>query len=69
MVASASESQRESQEREAKAKAVAEVQKVVGPLAGDLANLRICDQKTVTIGQESGKLPERTSSCGWKPLD
>jgi chromosome segregation ATPase len=35
---SASDSQRESQEREAKA--VADVQKVVGQLAGDLANLR-----------------------------
>jgi chromosome segregation ATPase len=33
------------------------------------ASLRPCDRKTVMIGQESGKLPERTSSCGPRPLD
>jgi chromosome segregation ATPase len=60
----ASDGQRESQERETQA--VAEVRKVVGQLA---ASPRPCDRKTVTIGQESGKLPKRTSSCGRRPLN
>jgi chromosome segregation ATPase len=60
----ASDSQRESREREAKA--VVECERSLGSWR---ATLRICDQKTVTIGQESGKLPERTSSRGWRPVD
>jgi hypothetical protein len=63
----ASDSQRGSQERQTEA--VADVRKVVGQLAGDLANLRICHQKKVAVGQESGKLLERTSSFGWRSLD
>jgi chromosome segregation ATPase len=47
----ASDSQRESQERQAEA--VAEVRKVVGQLAGDLANLRIC--ASANLRSENGQ--------------